>query len=645
MLKTFEIILDIEKDLYNATTQSFAVSQNDLDTVELSFLIQQDNAALDLTGTTIQLAIKKPSSLVVYQDVEIIDAAAGEARVMLNNQAYIEFGIYTAEIYIRDVDSLAVTCPFYYFSRTSVMGDDSIESITEWTDFQAALFNYDKKPLILEGVPNQIPDYIGQTAFDVTDGLVFIANGNTAASWQLIGGGGEGGGIATWDTILGKPDVFPAAPHLHIIADVTGLQDALDSKANVGDVSTAPAAPVDWLDVQNKPDTFPPTAHSHTFAAITAKPDTYPAAPHLHVVADVTGLQAALDGKADDADLAGKANVTHTHTAAAITDFGTAVVAAIPAEYLTETEGDARYAIKGTQPGTTAVAWGDIAGTLANQADLQTALNGKADDADLAGKADVNHSHTFAAITAKPDSYPPSAHAHVVADVTGLQAALDGKADDVDLAAYAPIDHTHVAANITDFGTAVAAAIPAEYLTATEGDAAYSPINHSHTFAAITAKPDTYPAAPHVHAIADVTDLQTALDGKADDGDLAGYAPLSHTHTAANITDFGTAVAANIPAAYMTDTETAAAYQPKGTYLTAVPLMGGNQIGGAMVGNGLAMSGNYLTVKQGASLGVAADNALQVQTTAGAALKFWTGTQAAYNALTKDANTLYFING
>ncbi|MFL6517447.1 MAG: hypothetical protein ACJ8GL_05155, partial [Bacillus sp. (in: firmicutes)] len=80
----------------------------------------------------------------------------------------------------------------------------------------------------------------------------------------------------------------------------------------------------------------------------------------------------------------------------------------------------------------------------------------------------------------------------------------------------------------------------------------------------------------------------------------------------------------------------------------AVPLMGGNQIGGAMVGNGLAMSTNYLYVKTGSGLGIAGDNSVQVQTTntTPTPIKFWTGTQATYTALaTKDANTLYFITG
>lgn len=58
------------------------------------------------------------------------------------------------------------------------------------------------------------------------------------------------------------------------------------------------------------------------------------------------------------------------------------------------------------------VAWGAITGTLSNQSDLVTALNGKA----------------------------ASSHFHPISDVTGLQTALDGKAAS---------SHNHSAANIT----------------------------------------------------------------------------------------------------------------------------------------------------------------------------------------------------
>lgn len=51
------------------------------------------------------------------------------------------------------------------------------------------------------------------------------------------------------------------------------------------------ASEVSWNDVSGKPTTFPPATHNHA-------------------VADVTGLQAALDGKADS---------PHTHTIAQVT--------------------------------------------------------------------------------------------------------------------------------------------------------------------------------------------------------------------------------------------------------------------------------------------------------------------------------------
>lgn len=740
MLKTFDVLLDVEKELHHISMPAFTISQSDLDSVEITFHVNQDNATFNLTDKTVQIAIKKPSGLTVYQNCSIVDAAAGETSVILSKQAYIEYGFYTGELMISDLDQMIVTTPFYYGVRTAIMATQAEESINDWSALERLIFETDKKPLVVDGVPTATPEYTGQMAVDTTGRRAFIAYDLTATGWQLIAAGeGGAGGVVYWTDILGKPTTFAPTAHTHTMAEVDGLTAALDSKADVG---TTTGGTVAWVDVTGKPTTFAPTAHTHAigdvtglqgaldgkadntdlaayapvnhvhnFADIANKPTAYTPTAHTHGIADVTGLQAALDGKADDADLAAKADLTHTHTAANITDFAAGVAANIPAEYLTQTEGDGRYALKGTTGGTIATAWGDIAGTLANQTDLQAALDAKADDADLAGKANVTHTHAIADVTnlqatldgkaddadlaAKADvghthtvanitdfaagvaanipaeyltategeaayqpkgSYAAATHTHAIADVTGLQGALDGKADD---------GHTHIAADITDFGTAVAANIPAEYLTVTEGDAAYMPAG-----AAPTA---------HTHAIADVTGLQAALDGKADDahthtvanitdfaagvaanipaeyltateGDAAYQAKgtvATHTHTAANITDFAAGVAANIPAEYLTATEGDAAYQPKGNYLTSVPLMSGAQRGGAMVGNGLAMSTEYLFVKTGAGLGIAADNSLQVMTSDAtpAALKFWTGTAAEYTAAVKDANTLYFVTG
>ena len=91
---------------------------------------------------------------------------------------------------------------------------------------------------------------------------------------------------APWSGITGKPSTFTPSYHTHIIADVTGLQTALDGKAD--------------------------TSHAHIIADVTglqAAIDSKANTSHAHIIADVTGLQAALDGKAAS---------SHTHTAAQI---------------------------------------------------------------------------------------------------------------------------------------------------------------------------------------------------------------------------------------------------------------------------------------------------------------------------------------
>lgn len=57
------------------------------------------------------------------------------------------------------------------------------------------------------------------------------------AGWKWIDSGV--GAAVTWDTITGKPATFPPSPHTHIIADVTGLQTALDAKAPKGAIGSS----------------------------------------------------------------------------------------------------------------------------------------------------------------------------------------------------------------------------------------------------------------------------------------------------------------------------------------------------------------------------------------------------------------------
>lgn len=110
------------------------------------------------------------------------------------------------------------------------------------------------------------------------------------AIWDVVDNGGSGG----------------AGPHTHQIADVAGLQAALDDKQPSGSYSL--------------------TAHNHDGAYQPT--GDYAAEDHGHVIANVAGLQAALDGKQESGDYqpAGSyAAASHGHAIADVTGLQTAL--------------------------------------------------------------------------------------------------------------------------------------------------------------------------------------------------------------------------------------------------------------------------------------------------------------------------------
>jgi Phage tail repeat like len=128
---------------------------------------------------------------------------------------------------------------------------------------------------------------------------------------------------AALDALAGKAPTV----HVHVIADVTGLQDALDGKAvsahthtfdQLTDVNVAAAAAGmflrfvagEWIGVSFDASMIASgtinqarlPAHLDTSALAAA----YAAATHTHAISNVTGLQTALDGKASTASVSAK---------------------------------------------------------------------------------------------------------------------------------------------------------------------------------------------------------------------------------------------------------------------------------------------------------------------------------------------------
>ena len=254
MVKTFDILLDIEKEIYSPSNLLFSVSINDLNNVQLNFVITQDGAPIDLTNKTIELAVKKPSGLATYQDCEITSGIEGKATVLLSLQAYDEYGIYTAEVYVKEIDNLSVTSPFYYQSKSAILETEVIGGGSS---------NYF---IFGDGAPIDAPARLGQIYIDRLNKGAYIATGETIEDWEPI-----------------------------------------DNEQFVKEAIT-------WVEVLDKPTAFPPEIHTHDYIDIQGKPLIFPPEEHGHEIIEVVGLQDALDLKADNADLDSKANIADVYT-------------------------------------------------------------------------------------------------------------------------------------------------------------------------------------------------------------------------------------------------------------------------------------------------------------------------------------------
>lgn len=104
-------------------------------------------------------------------------------------------------------------------------------------------------------------------------------------------------------------DKYAAKSHAHEMADVNGLQNALDSKSDEGHTHVVP----DVTGLQNALDAKAAASHSHAVSDVTGLQNVLngkAALSHTHGMSDVTGLQTALNGKAAS---------SHTHAVSDVT--------------------------------------------------------------------------------------------------------------------------------------------------------------------------------------------------------------------------------------------------------------------------------------------------------------------------------------
>lgn len=268
--------------------------------------------------------------------------------------------------------------------------------------------------------------------YNVTDtGMNYAWNGT---QWDALGA------VTTLKTL----GLTATADELNYVDGVTApIQTQLDAKQTKDDANAFETLVGETYAVKTEVESAlalkqdAATAFDGKYTSLTEVPTEFTPKHHTHEIADVNGLQAALDGKVDDADIADMETKTHaTETFQPKGDYAVksevtdslnlkADKTAI-ADMLTKTEAAGAYQPKGdyatTEQITDMETKANAAATYATKTEMTEGLAAKQNAADaFDGK--------YTSLTEVPSQFTPAAHTHVIADVTDLQDALDAKAD------------------------------------------------------------------------------------------------------------------------------------------------------------------------------------------------------------------------
>jgi hypothetical protein len=453
--------------------------------------------------------------------------------------------------------------------------------------------NTDKSKL--DGIATNANNYSHPTG----DGNLHVPVTGTTNNLKVLKAGATAGvfawGNVAYSELTGTPSTFTPSAHTHTIADVTGLQTALDAKSDSShthsNATTGVAGFMSNTD-KSKLDGIAASANNYShptgdgnlhvpvtgttnnlkvlkagatagvfawgnvaYSELTGTPSTFTPSAHTHAIADVTGLQTALDAKEGTANKGVASGYASLDTNAKIP------TSQLPDSVLGQVSYQGTYNANTNTPtlSTTPASTTkgnyyvvSVAGTF-NSVEYQVGdwiiSNGtswdKVDNTDsvssvygrMGAVVAVAGDYTASQITNTPaggitaitvqaalndldtsKSSTSHTHSNATTGVAGFMSNTDKSKLDGIAASANNYSHPTGDGNLHVPVTGTTNNLKVLKAGATAGVFAWGNVAYSE----LTGTPSSFTPSAHTHAIADVTGLQTALDAKSDS---------SHTHS------------------------------------------------------------------------------------------------------------------
>jgi len=113
MVKTFNLTLDLIKKTSNPL---ITIKKDEIADITFAFQLLNDDVPVNLTGTTLRIAVATPNRTYLAEDCTITDATSGQFSVLMTSATYAIIGDYSAQIYWFNGAETNITDKFYYES-------------------------------------------------------------------------------------------------------------------------------------------------------------------------------------------------------------------------------------------------------------------------------------------------------------------------------------------------------------------------------------------------------------------------------------------------------------------------------------------------------------------------------------------------